>query len=268
MEETLSDEILDYSVSAALLPDGFCKRDQFLNKGIAYLINDTIYEYDIHSANTSIMKYYGLADDRVISELTHLPKSKRVKKIGIMQKNKEFANALSEAFAKIRKEFFDANSLELNDIISVKKDAVFTRKKCQVTTFGNVEFVIKNQYSSFIQLPRLELYYREDTLDVKGIDDSKLELHKDGIMAFLKEFFRRAETLEKSGVLRFLRRYASHYKLWECDLSDYREFNADSMYTVLGTDDRFTEYWDDKVRDLNIMYNWTNVIIPITMMMF
>ena len=262
------DDVLDYSISMALLPDGFCKKDQFLNKGIAYLFNDTIYEYDIHSANTSLMKYYGLADDSIIDDLIHLPKSKRVKRIGIMQKDKDFAKALSKAFANIRKEFFDANQLELNDIISVKKDAIFTRKQCSITIFENVEFIVKNQYSSFLQLPRLELYYGDGELDVKGIDDSKLGLHEDGIIAFLKDFFRRAESLEKADVLRFIRKYASLYKRRKLELSNYREFNADSMYTVIGSEDRFTEYWDDRIHELNIMYNWTNIIIPITLMVY
>ena len=265
---SLEDDALDYAISTALLPEGFCSKDQFLNRGIAYLFNDTIYEYDIHSANTSLMKYYGLADDSVIDNLIHLPKSKRVKRIGIMQKDKDFARALSEAFTNIRKEFFDANHLELNDIISVKKDAIFTRRQCSTTIFGNVEFIVKNQYSSFLQLPRLELYYRDGVLDVKGIDDSKLEIHKDGVIAFLKDFFRRAESLEKADVLRFIRKYASLYKRRELPLSDYREFNADSMYTVIRSEDRFAEYWDDRIHELNIMYNWTNVIIPITLMMY
>lgn len=259
---------MDYAVAKALLPEGFCEKDQFLNKGLAYLFNDTIYEYDIRSANANLMRYYHLADDSVVDDLLRLPKSKRTKRVGIMQKDKKFAKSLSEAFANIRKEFFEANELELNDIVSVKKDAIFTRKMCPIITFGNVEFVIKNQYSSFLQLPRIELYYREGALDVKGIDDTKLSLHENGMIAFLKKFFRRAENLEKSDVLRFLRRYSTQYKLWELPLDDYREFNADSMYTVLGSSDRFTEYWDDRIAELNIMYNWQNVIIPITLMMY
>lgn len=262
------DMTLDYATATALLPDGFCRKDQFLNKGIAYLFNDTIYEYDIHSANANLMRYYHLAEDSVIDALLKLPKSKRVKRIGVMQKDKDFAKALTEAFANIRKEFFGTNKLELNDIISVKKDAIFTRRSCEYTQFGNVEFIVKNQYTSFLQLPRLELYYREGILDVKGIDDSKLPLHQDGIMQFLQEFFRRAETLEKQGVLRFLRKYASKYKVRQLPLEHYREFNADSGYTVMASKDRFTEYWEDKIDELDIMYNWQNVIIPLTLMMY
>lgn len=265
---SIEDTSLDYAVAVTLLPEGFCKKDQFLNKGLAYLFNDTVYEYDIQSANANLMRYYKLADDSVVDALLKLPKSKRTKRVGVMQKNKEFAKSLSEAFSKIRKEFFDANQLELNDIISVKKDAIFTRKQCYVTKFGNVEFVLKNQYTSFLQLPRLELYYREGVLDVKGIDDTKLPLHENGMVAFLKEFFRRAETSEKRDVLRFLNKYATAYKFRELDLDDYREFNAESMFTVMGSEDRFTDYWDDRLNELNILYNWQNVITRVILMMY
>lgn len=39
-------------------------------------LNSSITEFDIKSANTSLMRYYGLASDNIISKLEKLPKEK------------------------------------------------------------------------------------------------------------------------------------------------------------------------------------------------
>lgn len=251
-----------------LLPERFHEKDTYTNKGIAYLFNDSIYEYDMHSAGLNLLKYYKIIPEEKIEMLQKLDKKSLNRKIGILQRNDpSVKQQLKKAFADARKMFYQENALEPNDIIAVKKDAIFTRKFCENSVFGNITFVVKNQYSSFVQVKNLEIYYN-GKIDVKGIDDELLALHENGIYEFLMKFFRRVETQEKASVYSFLNKYATSYKLRELSVDHYRQFNASSSYVVTGSEDIYMEYWDYRKEDLDISYNWNNVIIPLILMMY
>lgn len=251
-----------------LLPEKFHEKDTYTNKGIAYLFNDSIYEYDMHSAGLNLLKYYKIIPEEKIDALRKLDKKSLNKKIGILQRDDAtIKQKLKKAFADTRKMFYEENALEPNDIIAVKKDAIFTRKFCENSVFENIEFVVKNQYSSFVQIKNLEIYYN-GKIDVKGIDDELVSLHTNGVCEFLMKFFRRVETQEKASVYSFLNKYATSYKQRELSVEHYRQFNASSSYVVIGSDDIYMEYWEDKKEDLDISYNWNNLIIPLILMMY
>lgn len=251
-----------------MVPEDLYKREYYTNRGIAYLINDSIYEYDIHAANINIIQYFNLLPKDQIESIKHMEKSRRNKKIGvIMRDDQSMKEKISEGFSKVRKMFYDENNLEFNDIIAVKKDAIFTRRICEKTMFDNIEFRVKNQYSSFMQLKGIELYYN-GSIDVKGIDDEKLKLHENGILWFLNEFFRRAETQDNIQVIRYLRKYATDYKLRMLPIDHYRSFNSGSHYEILGSKETYDEYWDEKKGNLDISNNWNCVIIPIILMLY
>lgn len=246
-----------------MLPSHFEEKSNFTNKNILYLFNRTIYEYDIHSADINLCIRYKILSEDKIEKILKLDKIRRVVQIGKWQKDKEFRDKLKDAFSKIRKEFYEANNLDITDIIAVKKDAIFTTKQCEVTTFGNVEFQIKNMYTSFIQIKNLEFYYGNGKCDVKGIDDEYLKLHENGIMKIVKLFFKKMETGSVQDTLIYLNRMCSNYKLRQLPLEYYREFNVESKYTVMNQDDTFDDYWEDNIDELNITYNYINILIPL-----
>lgn len=246
-----------------MLPSHFEEKSNFTNKNILYLFNRTIYEYDIHSADINLCIRYKILSEDKIEKILKLDKIRRVVQIGKWQKDKEFRDKLKDAFSKIRKEFYEANNLDITDIIAVKKDAIFTTKQCEITTFGNVEFQIKNMYTSFIQIKNLEFYYGNGQCDVKGIDDEYLKLHENGIMKIVKLFFKKMETGSVQDTLIYLNRMCSNYKLRQLPLEYYREFNVESKYTVMNQDDTFDDYWEDNIDELNITYNYINILIPL-----
>ncbi len=247
-----------------MLPNKFETKSNFTNNSIIYLFNRTIYEYDIHSADINLCRYYNLLPKETIEKLANLDKTRRVVKIGKMQKDADFREKLKNAFSNIRKEFYESNDIDISDIIAVKKDAIFTTKLCEKTNFGPVEFQVKNIYSSFIQLKGLEFYYGHEKCDVKGIDDEYLKLHEDGILKIVKMFFKKMETGSPPEVLSYMNRMCSDYKLRKLPLEFYREFNTNSLYTVMNSTDTYDEYWDDKIDELNIAYNFINILIPLT----
>ena len=146
----------------------------WFNPNIEYIFDTDIIEYDMKDAGFNIIKEYRLLPERTIKDLEMLGKGiDRHIAIGKMQgKDKEFSDRLSQKFAEMRAVFIDSNSLADSDIISVKKDAIFTIKECDVTMFGNIHFAEKNRYSSYIRFSNIgdiEIYYSDNGMDIKGL---------------------------------------------------------------------------------------------------
>ena len=94
---------------------------QKTNRDYPFIYNNEIIEWDIKSANTSLMSYYNLQPEKVIQKLASMAKFQREIAVGkLMKKDKEFSRNLEESFNKIIQEFMDANELSWDDIVSVK----------------------------------------------------------------------------------------------------------------------------------------------------
>lgn len=48
---------------------------------------------------------------------------------------------LNDKFVEVRKWFFENNDIQDDDILSIKKDAIITTKRCLATEFDNIRFV-------------------------------------------------------------------------------------------------------------------------------
>lgn len=247
------------------------RKDLYVNPNIMFLFNKEIIEYDMREAGYSLVKEYELLDESRIATLKNLDKHSRHVKIGKFQKaDKDFNKSLKNAFVDIRRRFFESNSIDDSDILSIKKDAIFVLRHCENNTFGNhVEFREKHRYTSYIRLPTgVELYYQNGTIDVKNISDETVRLHEDGIMEFLRTMFRVIETEPQQTQIRILMRYLNKYKRLELPLEYYREFNNLSKYIEKDLESGvvYDEYWDNRKDELDIRYNLFNIIIPILKM--
>lgn len=251
-------------------------KDNYLNKGISILTGKTIIEYDLKSANTSLCSEYHLLPQDQIEKISALPRSKRVVKIGkLCRKNKEFNEGLKKAFVDIRRRFFEANNIQDEDILAIKKDAIFCLRKCRINEFGPCLFRPKNVYSSYLYLPPLELYYKgsylpsKELLAVKGISDETLHLHEDYMLTFFKQLFRHIEEGKQHNIFRYLSDFTTAYKLKQLEPGYYREFNQNSLMIDEGgevtyDDETFIPYeGSEKSAHLNIDYNFSKVIIPL-----
>ena len=131
------------------------KRDTYLNKDIPYLFGKNIYEYDIHHAGISITREFSLLPEESIDKIEQKAKNKKeiATLLGLIQReDKEFKEKLAKGFVKARQLFFESNGIEDNEILSIKKDAIFTLKPCKKVTFGFIEFNMKHLYSSYLIL--------------------------------------------------------------------------------------------------------------------
>ncbi len=238
--------------------------ETYINPNIFYLFNKEIIEYDIKSAGMNISRAFNLIDKDKYEKLKSMDKSKRVKEIGLMQRRDPmFVKSLMNAFANTRKLFIESNNLEESDIVSIKKDAIFVTKRCDYTKFMDyIEFKEKNIYSSYIHLNRkIELYYNTDKLDIKGIGDNKIELHKDYLIPVLTKFIRKMESGDNIEAIDYIRRFIGKYKRKELDVGYYRRFDSLSEFDVNMPDDEFIFNPNIHKEYIDIMYNLTEVLL-------
>ena len=247
-------------------------KDLYLDRNIELLTNKTIIEYDLKSANTSLCKEYNLLSMDIILELEKLSKKKREYKVGkLMQKDKEFKDKLTKSFSLIRERFFDENNIEDKDILSIKKDAIFCLRKMDKTEFGYCNFLEKNNYSSYIYIDNLEIYYSKgllkQTIDVKGINDDILKKHEGFMLDFFYKLFNYLETDTIENQLRFLNRFISNYKLLKLPVGYYREFNQYSRIVLSDSEETYDIEsfipYQHVHEHLNIDYNFFNILLPI-----
>lgn len=223
-------------------------RSTWLNPDIEYLFDNEIIEYDIRDAGFSIIKYYKLLDPDVIKELSLMEKMHRHITIGKLQgKDKDFSKRLMDKFTEVRSVFISVNDLSDNNIISVKKDAIFTIGECGKIKFGKIEFVPKNKYSSYIRFVNnmnIEIYYGSGMVDIKGMGTHAINRHRLYLLEFIKHMIRCFESKDIS-IKRYLKRFIDDYKTSKLDEEYYLEFNNLS-------------------RNINPLYNFQKLIIPIT----
>lgn len=242
------------------MDDMLWKRDTWSNPSIPFLFNRNIIEYDIKQAGFSITKEYELLPASKIQKLAVMKEMDVKVRLGILQRDdKSFRDALSEGFQTARREFFAQNGLEADNILSIKKDAIFTIRECKKEHVGRyIHFRPKHQYSSYMKVGKrkMELYHKSDgTIDVKGISDELVAVHEEGMLQFFRDFIKRMEQGDTTNTIRFLRSTIDAYKAFELPVDYYREFNAKSEYVTLAGE-RFDDYWEEEKSNLDISYNY------------
>lgn len=219
----------------------------WMNPNIEYLFNNEIIEYDMKDAGFNLIQQHILLNPNQIRTLSSLEKEERHRAIGLLQRDdKEFSKALLNKFAEIRAIFISANSLSDNDIISVKKDAIFTIGPCNKLNFGRIEFVLKKRYSSYIRFTdnmNIEIYYNSEDMDIKGIGDNAINRHRLYIIEFIKSIISYLEN-KNPYIKRYLKKFINEYKEMKLEDEFYTEFNNIS-------------------RNYNPMYNYQKLIIPL-----
>ena len=231
------------------------------------LISHYIREYDIVKANINILYREGLLSKERYDYFYNLPKMEREVAIGILQRNENYSRALKNGIIRAKKEFFEANNIQDWQVLAIKNDAIYLIDiPALITKIDNIEFKLKNIYTSFYHIDKYECYYYKDPmgsneiLDVKGISDSNLELHKNYFLEFLKTVFDMAQKEPVENILEFLKAFNENYMALNLDVEFYREFNAESLYALKQTLSDYNSYKSRCVdksmkKHLDISYN-------------
>ena len=228
-------------------------KDNYTNQNIDFLISNFIREYDISKANISILLSKGFINQEEFNYYASL-KNRSVVIGHLLQHNPEMNKALTEGFVEYRKKLFEANNIQDDDILSIKKDAIFVlNKELQHTQFDYVNFLCKNVYTSYYKIGRYEFYYMIDrikgieTLDVKGMKKS-MYLHDGYFNELLKCVFECAE-LDIQEAIMILTTFLSSYMNREVNDEFYREYNDYSLYRV--NYNGFTSYTISELLGIN-----------------
>ena len=168
------------------------KRTLYLNKDIEYLFGHRIIEYDIRSAGFNIIRHFKFVPQKVIDALAKLDKHSRHVAIGMMERNNEdLKKKMKLGFQSCRKKFFVENNVQDEEILSIKKDAIFLIDRVLTNTkFDTIEFVNKNEYQSYLYMNKIEFYIGDEKIDCKGIRDEKVKLHEKFMLEIIREFSR------------------------------------------------------------------------------
>ena len=254
--------------------DNLWKHTLWKNPKIKFINNAEIIEYDMKNAGFSLIKKYKLLPENKIDELEKLGnrvnpidkkffKRKRDEEIGKLQRdNKAFSEALNYAFELARKDFITENKLTEDDIISIKKDAIFviTRgRKINGKIDEFVNFRKKNEYTSYFSLSdgKIEIYINFDKVtDIKGISDDNVKLHENYFIKFITNVFYKLEAEEYNSVVIFIANFIEKYKSRTLDISYYREFNPMSKYRYLDGETTSIDYKED-VNEIDISHNYS-----------
>ena len=251
------------------------ERTSWLNKNIDYLFGENIVEYDMKSAGLSLSKKYKLLDETTIKSLELMEKKDRNIRMGLIQrKDKEYTKKLLDAFKEMRKEFFEANGLNEDNLLTIKKDAFFTiNKRCEYTDFGDVKFDSKNKYTSYIYMNKLEFYFntKTKTVDIKGLGqgddlDAIRENHKDYLLDFMMKYVRMKELgVTGNPMDRFLRQFVDDYRNLRLPVGYYRELSKYNAYSLYDSQLDENEYIQEvsSPEGVNISYNYYTYILKL-----
>lgn len=238
------------------------------NSSYNIILNSFIREYDISKANINVLFERGVIDKSTYDNLYNSDKFIREKTIGLMiRKDNQIYKEIQAGIMDAKYKLIQSNNIDLEDIVSIKNDAVFVmNNKLQNTKFGLVDFKLKNTYTLFLKIPKYEFYYyyntytKEEKLDIKGINDSKLEIHKNYFMDFLLALF---NTLQLSGIVEgvnMIQYFSELYINRKLNIGYYRTFDSNSKFDII-EDGNYT--WSvtsisnpERIIDIDIRYNY------------
>ena len=232
---------------------------------LPYIVNQFITEYDIAKANINVLLYKKAITEDQYNELYNSEKDYREIRIGLMERyNPKISEIKAQGIMEFRKMFCEANELQDQDILTIKNDAIYVIGKFPINTkFYNITFVRKCTYTLFMLLDKLEVYYGCDpitgyeVIDIKGINDNTLLLHKDYMITFLCDVFYKLQNGAPQDAANTCSDFLEKYLRLELDVGFYREFNSRSQYRFDSSVSSF--YFDhieqDQLKNINTDVN-------------
>jgi len=238
----------------------------YLNKDII-LINTSITEVDMIDAGFSIIKEKKLFKKNIIEKINKMEKIEKHIYIGKkLKKNKEVSRIILDTFIEIRENFCSLNKIKPEQILSIKKDALFLiNKEIDHLKIDNYEFKIKNRFTSYLYIKpsKIEVYFKQDdqSLIIKGLNDEFTELHSKGFLNLIKDLLIMNENkVEKKYYIDYLKNFRKKFISGNLDIEFYREFNKNSLFKI---DDEknenifYIKYVNkDFLEQINISYNY------------
>lgn len=232
-------------------------------------ISGRITEYDMKSANISVMRDTELISQESYLQLAAMPKIAREREVGLMEKaDPTLYTSIAQGIKNAKLDLASFNQLVPEQIVRVANDAVYINSLVDLshTKFGEfIEFRPKNIYNVYVNLNGKLIFCRFDPdgnihIDTKCIGKNDI-LHRDYMIYTIMSTI---TLLERSGVqdaIDYLYEICEAYLNLKLPVGYYREFNIESLfrgkYIVAGSQPCFTAVYEDNKADLDINYNYT-----------
>ena len=238
----------------------FFRKTNYINTDVTYLRNIIITEWDIKSAGLSVIKYRHSLPDNIIEKLENMPKDKRTVYEGKLQRRfPALAKIIVDTLGDVRVQFAIENELTPDDIVSIKKDALFVISKRikRNTVFNSFLFRKKNTYTSYIRLNNIEFYYNSGTnhIDCKGVNGENSKF-----IDIIKRILNFSERNNNESIYNFLKGLRESYLDRKMEKEYYRELSTGKFRIGKYLVDDIT---DDMISDINIDQNYLQFMLPV-----
>lgn len=240
---------------------------------IQYVRNKRIFEYDMESAGYSLtISEKLITDEKILFDLKRASKKQKQIILGLYaRQNKEFVSALNDAFRKYITAFITLNNIKESNLLFIKKDSVtfFSSPTITKTKFKKARFTKREEFTSFLVIDKLEFYYNGKTNKrlLKGI---KLDDYSGTLVEEIFKLMKLAEFGSKSSIEQRLKEIRSAYINKELQDSYYRELSTMNGYRLtsdLNNNRVYSTYplelGDGFFDDININYNYINILLPL-----
>jgi hypothetical protein len=231
-----------------------------------------IIEVDMVSAGMTVIKQEQLLPLALIARLEKIDKSKRSIAIGKLSRittYKSLADKITSGIRKRMEMLLAYNNVPLENVISVKRDAVFLSgiPIANLVLPDGTKFKIKNSYTSMAVFGKIEVYCvpKKRKIDIKGIDDTNKSYHEKYLIEFILDILSLAESGNKILAAKTIQQFRKDYLDLKLPLGFYRSFNTLSVYIIPSNHNRMYLYDGNNIpKDkIDISYNLKNVILPL-----
>ena len=228
-------------------------------------ISGSIIEYDMKSANISILRELGKIDDEKYRHLSSIPKIYREMYIGRWcEEDKSIFELMKNAIKDYRFKLVESNNIQVNEIVRIANDAIYINRINPLinTKFGKyIEFRPKNRYNALMNLGNkyFKVFFKYDSTGVMDIDvkdlgnDTVIETHKNYMLSFIATIMNSIEHGYIIDALNMVSSFYLDYINMRLPLQFYIEMNSDSKYRIKGTGFSMTTIPDISI--LDISYN-------------
>lgn len=242
------------------------ERSNWTNKEIEYLKNVIITEYDLASGGLSVIKEFKLLEQKYIDNLDQMEKEKKNITIGKLQaKLPQLAKNMVIGFGKARQLFVDQNQIPDENILSIKKDALFIINVDNINghVSSNLNFRGKNKYSSYMRINDREFYYSSlsRSLDIKGISDDCKNYQEKYLLNDINKFIGQGERISPEMLYENLKKYQSDYLNKRLPIETYRNLDT-GIFTMEGGFEMDT-IDDSYIDQVDISYNYLFYVLPL-----
>lgn len=247
----------------------FARKTLWTNHDYQYLKNVTITEWDIKSAGLSVIKFHKLLPESEINKLENMSKKMRTIREGLYQRERpDLAEKIVKTLEDVRQGFVYINGIHQENVLSIKKDAIFLINKFPqiVNIKDKFEFREKGKYTSYICLNKNEFFMQPNgDLEVKGINTECLEKQRDYFLKDISYFLKMGEKVGQNQMLSILRNYKRKYINMQLPIDTYRELDS-GMFRL--KDGYITNEVDESLLDdIDISQNYMNYLLPIFSLM-